>query len=190
MGSREVVLVAALAAAVAGAAGCIDGQPCPNPLEACDGVCRDLRSDERNCGFCGNVCEGDLACRAGACVAAPGVACPLRTGGAFVTLAACAPAQVVKLWSTSGTFVARAEQLAADPASPGPSVPVLPLVNGSDCDGQWSWNPVPALTAFAAAGEAACDVCPAALEADRASFVASVGRWCPSSARVVAVERR
>ncbi|NUP11865.1 MAG: hypothetical protein HOW73_37945 [Polyangiaceae bacterium] len=40
---------------------------CPIYTTLCDGVCIPTSVDPNNCGDCGVICEGDLACSAGAC---------------------------------------------------------------------------------------------------------------------------
>lgn len=69
------VAVDALQPDAAGDAGVVDadpgvdvGGPCPSNLTYCDGICRDTRSDPRNCVFCGNLCPDGWACVARACV--------------------------------------------------------------------------------------------------------------------------
>jgi hypothetical protein len=60
------LLVASLLACV----GCspIVGADCRAPLVACGHYCLDVRTDNQNCGACGNFCGGVTACVAGACV--------------------------------------------------------------------------------------------------------------------------
>jgi hypothetical protein len=41
--------------------------PCPSGQSLCNGVCMDTTNDENNCGFCGNVCSGQIPCIAGTC---------------------------------------------------------------------------------------------------------------------------
>ncbi len=43
------------------------GPLCEDGLEACDGVCRDLRRDEDHCGGCDTPCDGDDVCEDGIC---------------------------------------------------------------------------------------------------------------------------
>jgi hypothetical protein len=57
----------------------------------CDGVCRDLQSDENACGACGTRCRPNRVCQAGSCFATG--ACPATTTSICTTLTACsAPA--------------------------------------------------------------------------------------------------
>jgi hypothetical protein len=85
---------------------CVDGQVCkadgncgcpPENPDLCDG-CRDLKTDELHCGFCGNNCNPGLTCCNGRCVnlerdsancGACGRVCPQGPGGA--TFACCRP---------------------------------------------------------------------------------------------------
>jgi hypothetical protein len=186
MRRRHAVPVLALAAALS--AGCTSSQPCPNRLQECSGTCVDVQGDPANCGRCGNACGPGEGCVSSVCTGDAVVACRLRTGGAFVTLGACGAA--VKLWVESPEFVAASQ---AAVGLPTPGVPLLALRGGIDCDAQWSWHVNPATAAYASAPpDAACDVCPNAIEANP-SFVSSVGSWCPTAARqatVLAVDVR
>jgi hypothetical protein len=187
-------LPAALAALLV--AGC-SGNPCTAPLERCGDVCDDLRSDGQNCGACGHVCGAGLACVSSACVPdAAAAVCSTRSGGAFVTLGVCG--EVVKVWVSSAsasTFIARAQALAADPASPGPRMPQFDLRDGTDCDAQWNWHVDAATAAWVAAPmTGVCSACPSAVEAAKPYWLVSVGSWCPDPAvwgvRVLSVELR
>lgn len=40
---------------------------CPNGQAMCGGVCRDLRSDDNNCGACGATCKRAYGCNNGTC---------------------------------------------------------------------------------------------------------------------------
>jgi hypothetical protein len=192
---RSLRALAALLLAV-GAAGCA-GNPCTPPLDRCGDRCLDLRSDARNCGSCGNVCGAGLACVSSSCVPdALAGGCSARTGGAFVTLEVCA--ESVKVWVSSAyapEFIARAQDLASNPSSPGPTTPQLGLFDGTDCDGQWTWHVDPANAAWVAApANPPCSACPSQVEATKSYFLVEVGTWCPDPAvqgvRVLSVDVR
>ncbi|HSO33752.1 MAG TPA: hypothetical protein VLT33_14565 [Labilithrix sp.] len=56
----------------AGALGAVGQAPksdgsCDVRLTACGGTCRDLGSDEANCGACGTICAPTNTCESGAC---------------------------------------------------------------------------------------------------------------------------
>ena len=46
-----------------------DGTPCATSGVMCAGTCRNLATDENNCGSCGTVCVTGDACVNGACMA-------------------------------------------------------------------------------------------------------------------------
>lgn len=174
---------AAAVLALALAAGCTSPQPCPSPLEECDGECVDVQSNRLHCGGCSRGCAAGESCRAATCGGGAGAPCPERTGGAFVTLGTCGT--TVKLWIVNGDFIAAAER-----ASPG--VPVLELSAVGDCDRQWSFSANPASARFAPAPPSTlCDVCPAQLQSDVADGVLdATTTWCPGTAAVLSVDRR
>lgn len=169
--------------------GCQESQPCPPPLEVCGGACVDLASDPGHCGACGVTCAAGRSCRGSTCADSIGVNCANRSGGAFVVLEKCA--ESVKLWTTDAAFVARAEALRDDPLSPGNAVPVVQLLEGTDCDGQWTWHGDPQIVRFDSVKPPDdCDACPALVEAEKAYRVTTIGVWCPLSSRVLAVDRQ
>ncbi|HSD19535.1 MAG TPA: hypothetical protein VLC54_05845 [Anaeromyxobacter sp.] len=174
-------------ALLVGAAACSKAGPCPMPLEVCDDTCVDVRADSRHCGSCGRGCGAGLSCSEGECSASAGGDCAARGGGAFVTLEKCG--QAVKLWITNELFVTGADALMqGGPAGGGP---VLELFAGTDCDPQWTWHVNAATATFASSPPVGgCDVCPGLLERDASYYVQDLGVWCPSAARVVAVDRQ
>jgi hypothetical protein len=186
--ARTAAVVAALAVALAA---CSE-TPCQVPLQACGDTCHDLRSDLAHCGACGAACAAGAACVGGACTTGgASEACAVRSGGAFVTIAACG--ETVKVWSTSTAFVSRAEELLLG-AMTGPAMPRLELRAGADCDAQWTWHGEPSTATFVGSPDLLCSACPSGIEAARDYWLLDVGVWCPDpsvqEARVVAVDRR
>lgn len=58
----------------ASAAQCTDGEckfTCKEDMASCDGHCINIKSDDKNCGYCGNACEGDALCIDGFCTVEP-----------------------------------------------------------------------------------------------------------------------
>jgi hypothetical protein len=167
-------------------AGCTAPQPCPSPLHECDGQCVDIESDRRHCGGCGVACATGKACIARACISDPGGPCPLRTGGAFVTLGQCGTA--VKTWVQSDEVIdwaiGRVGQV-PDPAF----VPSLAVLAKPDCDAQWSWH-VDATRATLAPFDPAeaCTSCPQEIQPADPNGMPRTARWCPADARVLAVD--
>jgi hypothetical protein len=174
-------------AAAALALACGNAKPCPSPLEVCGGVCVDLSSDPFHCGNCGNACGLSQVCRSAVCLDYAGAACANRSGGAFVVLGKCD--QTAKIWTTQTAFITRAKQLLADPASPGASIPVMTLFEGSDCDGQWTWRVDPEQIRFDTAQPPSdCDACPRWIEDEKALRVTTIGVWCPLGVRILSVD--
>jgi hypothetical protein len=94
-------LIGAGVAALAGTAGRGDAlgkkrrkrkkNRCAGNQQRCDGSCKDLLTDEANCGVCGNACaalescvQGDCACNGGQGQCLSGCACADRLGGGKV----------------------------------------------------------------------------------------------------------
>lgn len=177
----------ALCAAVSAVA-CTDAQPCPGELDVCGGTCVDTRSDVLHCGACGHVCGTGEACRGGVCGAELATTCESRAGGAYVTFLACTD-EVIKIWAEDSAFISQAEAL-RDGTSTSPSVPTLTVVDGPDCDHEWTWHVDPAALSFAAAQGTSCVSCPSDVERDKARLLSIAGGLCPSDAAVLAVERR
>ncbi len=125
-------------------------------------------------------------CLGGRCSDDPRAPCPLRTGGAFVTLGHCGTA--VKTWVQSSELIAWAESrvgLGPDPAF----VPSLAVLPRPDCDAQWSWH-VDATTAALATFDPAeaCTSCPQEIQPADPNGAPRALRWCPADARVLAVD--
>jgi hypothetical protein len=181
---RRAVLLALVALA-----SCKNPQPCPEPLHECDGSCIDLQTDRRHCGACGHGCRAGEVCGAATCSPDVRAPCAVRTGGAFVTLAAGDCPGAVKLWVSRPAFLDEAVTYVGSTVAG--RTPVLTVLSGADCDLQWSWQADDADPAFqTSVGLAGCDVCPNAIQANPPGFSLSPGKWCPSAARILAVDRR
>ncbi|MBQ8035855.1 MAG: hypothetical protein IJ268_02575, partial [Proteobacteria bacterium] len=53
---------------------CVDGVcrfTCKEGMASCGGLCINIQSDDNNCGYCGNKCEGDAMCIDGFCTIDP-----------------------------------------------------------------------------------------------------------------------
>jgi hypothetical protein len=185
----------ALPLALAVLAACKNPQPCPTPLEECDGSCVDVQSDRRYCGSCGIACRAGETCTAGGCRVDARGPCPQRVGGGFVTLGfpndvaqSCA-GQVVKVWVTQATFLDDA--VAQVGSTTLARIPVLDVVGGADCDEQWSWHTDDLTPAFVTTvTPPTCAACPSVIQANVPGYVQTVRRWCPAAARILAVDRR
>jgi hypothetical protein len=177
-----------LAALVALLAACASPQPCPKPLVECGGQCVDIQSSHLDCGACGRTCAAGEVCLGAACTGSVRPVCQERTGGAYVTLGECG--SVVKLWIRRPDFIDEAASYVGTTATP--RTPVLNLVRGTDCDAQWSWS-VDEMTPtwVTSVTGAACDACPAEIEA-AARTNALPPLWCPTptTSLVLAVDRR
>jgi hypothetical protein len=114
----------------------------------------------------------------------PPCACLGRTGGAMISFAIVNESLTV--WSTNGSFIDRAKTLLATGQR---QVPIFnTLLDGRDCDPQWTWHPDPTDMTFADAAIEVCDGLPSSVEADKAYWF-SIG-FCPWSAVVTGVDDR
>jgi hypothetical protein len=88
------------------------------------------------------------------------------------------------VWSTNSKFNQEAFLAAAQGSY---VTPVFKnLVSGADCDSQWTWHPDPADMAFDDSYSDACDGLPSEIEADKAHWLGSVDRYCPSKVLISA----
>jgi hypothetical protein len=179
---------AALLALAAALASCNKAQPCPEPLHECNGSCVDVQTDPRYCGACDRPCRAGEVCRGGACTPDVRAPCALRSGGAFVTLAAGGACPgVVKLWATRREFIDEAVKNVGSTATG--RTPVLTILSGADCDLQWSWQVNDADPSFqTTVAVSGCDVCPSVIQGNPAGYSFLPGKWCPSAARILAVD--
>ncbi|HSN90816.1 MAG TPA: hypothetical protein VLS93_06280 [Anaeromyxobacteraceae bacterium] len=162
------------ALAAAALLACAEAQPCPSPLEVCNGVCVDTGQDVDHCGACGSACGFGEFCQGGGCQPITQAPCDTRAGGAFVLLATCG--QSVKAWISDPDFIAAATALVGSGLG---AYPVLDVRDGTDCDGQWTWHVDPATARFAAAAQVNCAACPGGIEAAKAGWIGRA--WCPGS---------
>lgn len=179
---RRILFAAALVLAAA----CTNPQPCPRPLEECDGQCVDVKSNPAHCGSCGVSCAA--ACVGGSCAADFGP-CHSRAGGAFVTLGFDGCAETAKVWVTNEAFAGEAARYVGSTV-PAPT-PRFTVAQGVDCDAQWTWHVEAATPVFLAGAAGSCaDVCPGDIQADVPGFLAAGAGWCPSDANVLSVDAR
>ena len=115
-----------------------------------------------------------------------GELCADRTGGALVDFTIVE--ETLRVWIESPAFVTEAERLLASGES---RIPVFEdLLDGSDCDSQWSWHPNPVDVDFADFTIEICDGIPSYIEENKTEWLGSVDAYCPWSATVSAVTRR
>ena len=115
-----------------------------------------------------------------------GALCEDRTGGALVEFEIVE--ETFRVWIENAAFIAEAERLldAGEPRVPN----FQTLVDGTDCDPQWSWHADPNDVEFADVTIELCDAVPSYIEENKADWLDQVGQWCPWSARVTAVTER
>ena len=118
--------------------------------------------------------------------ATPVALCAERTGGALITFAICE--RTLTLWSTAGSFIDEAVALLASGEQRIPAFDEL--VDGTDCDRQWTWHANPAAMSFVDFAIELCDGCPFHIEEDKSYWLDTVGQYCPWTARVAAVDDR
>jgi hypothetical protein len=115
-----------------------------------------------------------------------GELCAERTDGALIDFAIVG--ETLRVWVTGDAFID--EAIAQLEGSTPPRVPVFDLLDGQDCDPQWTWHPPPMSPSFADATIELCDGLPSHIEMDKPYWLDTVGQFCPWSAMVTAVEDR
>jgi hypothetical protein len=109
--------------------------------------------------------------------------CADRTGGALIAF------EIVEeeftVWSTNDAFIEQAEALEDR------GVMLIPMFNhlldGQDCDPQWSWHVDPEDMLWAEVSIEVCDSRPSLIEEDKTYWLETVDQYCPWSASVVDV---
>ena len=132
---------------------------------------------------CSDTGSGSDSNDGGASGSGGGELCADRTGGALVDFEIVE--ETLRVWIENTAFITEAERLLAAGET---RVPVFDtLVDGTDCDPQWSWHPDPVEVDFADFTIEICDAVPSYIEENEAEWFDSVGSYCPWSARVTAV---
>jgi hypothetical protein len=115
-----------------------------------------------------------------------GALCENRMGGALVEFEIVE--ETFRVWIENAAFIAEAERLLDAGETRVPAFQTL--VDGTDCDPQWSWHADPNDVEFADFTIELCDAVPSYIEENKADWFDQVGQWCPWSARVTAVTAR
>jgi hypothetical protein len=115
--------------------------------------------------------------------------CASRRGGAFVTIQV-AEQFSFKVWvpAANGEFIAHAKQNLA--AGTRQNVSFTKMVDGTDCDGQWSWTVDTSDASFPDFSVEVCDGTPEYIEANKAEWFRAPGYYCPWGAKITAVDDR
>jgi hypothetical protein len=122
---------------------------------------------------------------AGGTASDAGALCSGRAGGALIRFEIGSEALTV--WVTNDSFITEAQRLRAAGEQ---RVPSFALLDGTDCDPQWTWHVDPASVAFADVTIEVCDGLPSHIENDKQYWLETLGSYCPWSARVVSVDDR
>jgi hypothetical protein len=112
--------------------------------------------------------------------------CSERSGGALIDFEIAG--ETLRVWLENAAFIAKAQQLLeADEQA----IPVFnTLLDGQDCDQQWTWHPDGTDVEFADFTIELCDGLPSHIENDKAYWFDTVMNYCPWSAKVIAVDDR
>jgi hypothetical protein len=95
--------------------------------------------------------------------------------------------ETLTVWINNDEFIQEAQRL-RDAGEQ--RVPSFSLLDGIDCDPQWTWHVDPAGAAFADVTIEVCDGLPSHIENDKRYWLETLGTYCPWSARVVSVDDR
>lgn len=112
--------------------------------------------------------------------------CPTRTGGAMIKIEE--NGSDLTFWSTNADFIAEAKKLQESKRSK--TAMFSALLDGRDCDSQWTYHVDSARMAWVSVAIEGCDGRPSDIERDKPHWLTSVKRYCPWTARVVSVEDR
>jgi hypothetical protein len=115
--------------------------------------------------------------------------CATRHGGAFVTIEVASQFHFTT-WvpASNQAFIDHAKENLAAGTHQNVSFPKM--VDGTDCDAQWSWNVDATNAEFADFSVEVCDGTPAYIEANKADWFRAPGYYCPWGVTVTAVDVR
>jgi hypothetical protein len=116
--------------------------------------------------------------------------CATRQGGAMVTLEiADTASERFTTWvgAGDGEFIDEAKRLLAAGEK---RVPTFKVLDGTDCDGHWSFHLDAVDASFADFTTEVCDSLPSYLNQNKAEWLQKNLRWCPWSTRVISVDDR
>ena len=120
-----------------------------------------------------------------ACASDAVVLCGDRTGGAVIDFDIAG--ETLKVWITDDVFIDEAMNLLAAGKQ---RVAIFQLIDGRDCDPQWSWHVEPSNPKFADLAMELCDGLPSFVEKDKEYWLRNVGSFCPWTAKVMQVDDR
>ncbi len=112
--------------------------------------------------------------------------CAERTGGALVTIHF--EYSSVSVWMTNDAFIDQALELEANDETQIPNF--LEVLEGEDCDTQWSWHVDPENAEWADVTTEVCDAAPDFIEENLEDWLEAPGNWCPWSVTRVEVDDR
>jgi len=113
--------------------------------------------------------------------------CASRTGGALVTFK-IAGDEKLTLWVTDPAFIAAAKDKLTDGTTQIPMFEVL--LDGTDCDAQYTWHVDPARVSFTDFATEVCDGLPSYIEHNKSEWLNKVHNYCPWQSQVIAVDAR
>ncbi|HRI70909.1 MAG TPA: hypothetical protein PK156_42035 [Polyangium sp.] len=117
---------------------------------------------------------------------APAALCAERVNGALVTFDIAG--QTFSVWIENGAFIDEAKMLLAAGQQ---KVPVFnQVIDGRDCDSDWTYHVDPNDVGFADVTIELCDGTPQYIEDNKAEWISTVKQYCPWSAKVTAVDDR
>ena len=108
--------------------------------------------------------------------------CKTRVGGSWITFSI--GNEMLTVWSTNSKFNTEAFLAAAKGTL---VTPVFnDLIEGTDCDGQWTWHVDPENVELASSSPE-CEGLPSAIEADKQHWLGQIDRYCPRDVLISAV---
>jgi hypothetical protein len=122
----------------------------------------------------------------------PAADCATRKGGAFITYeirkGETEAAERFTVWSTNATFI---EQTKASFAAGEHKTPNFDhVLDGTDCDAQYSWHVDPANMGYADFTIELCDGTPSYVDAHKSSWMKEVDRYCPWGPTIISIDER